>query len=60
MADVLEKAKKKFASDSANAKGTCNFVKDFLPFKSVTTAHLFYVCNGKKNSKIIEKLRKKC
>ncbi len=46
MADVFEKTKI-FASDSANAKGSCNFLKEFFSVKSTTKAHLFNSCNGK-------------
>ncbi len=57
MADVSEKAKK-FASDSAKAKGNYNFVKVvFFPLKSMTKVHLLNVCYCEKIGKIIEKLR---
>ncbi len=59
MADVFKKAKK-FASDSAKAKGNYNLEKIFLfvCLKSMTKARLFNLCTGERIVKINEKLRK--
>ncbi len=51
MTDISKKAKK-FASDSAKAKGNCNFVIFFL--WEVWGEDIYLICNGGKRAKYMK------